>query len=273
MSHALYLDNHHHYGLTPDLAAIRVQSEGMAERLIPLQRVNRIVVKAPADGLLKIFMHVIRQGGVVHLQDGTGHLQAVIQTAAPNASPWANQFVETLDCLGDVVPYHVWLNIQKRHAWAIIVRHDIGIANHQKYFQALEKYASRGIGSLVFQSEMRKLRTPFQSWLHHELIKRGGEKVAHSLMNHGINFLEDLRRIMRISLIWKYASWRKCQKAYLDDKALIRFFEDISESLEPQLNRHIAALAYHYRNSHTRLLKVRGKTGLDDLYEEPYGKP
>lgn len=118
----LYVDGGAGYTLALDQSTLRIARAEEIARLVPIRRVDRVILRQPRSHTLRALLELVRHGVAVHFQDGDGRITAALVSTEAAVSPWAQEWALALRRHVNRPAYHDWLDMQLRHAASVILR-------------------------------------------------------------------------------------------------------------------------------------------------------
>lgn len=245
-SRTLYVNARREVRLELEADSIRVSQPKRADTRIPLRRVRRAVITASDEGLLAVCLEIVRRGGTVHFQSGSGAMEAVLHQARPAANAMVRELADAITHSSGAGPFRWWREAQLLHAWSLAFRRRFRgdfTANRKR----LLRYVRYFRPEVPAERESAFLREQLHAWLQAEIDRRGLQPVVETLSSKGCGLVEVLERCLEVRLLWRYVRWRRLQPRDLEHPALIRFFElTAAVTLPEQLQRHLDALSWEY---------------------------
>lgn len=253
----LYLDGAAGYTIALDQSALRVDRNGEASRLIPVRRVDRVILRQPRSATLKAILELVRHGASVHLQDGDGRITAAVVSADTTTSPWAQEWALLLHRHVDAEAYADWLDLQLRHGASLIFRRNPS-GPITRVEVLLRAYAQRHQRPAAFRVLVDEIDSLLHAWLDAELRRQTLWPVVEALHTKGLDWPADLRRCLWLGLMWRLAPWLR-ESNTRGTSTRIEFFEQTGPERARVLLRHIAALEHHLKTA--AAVYVNGNAG------------
>ncbi|MFA7667759.1 MAG: hypothetical protein WCX93_00230 [Burkholderiaceae bacterium] len=197
--------------------------------------------------LLQACLEIVRRGGVVHIQDGRGALQAVLHQPERDGVHWARELANRIEHSRDYWRFQEWRRYQEYHAWSLVFRQGI-CGDFQSHQKRLMSYLVHFLPELDTKNELHWLRAQILAWMQATIDTEGLQPLARTLRNKYESLETALLPALIIPLLWAYVRWRRMTPdASYKDRT--HFFELKSAStLHAQFESHIEALRYTYQH-------------------------
>lgn len=228
-----------------DDGAIRISREDEADVLVPVQRVNRLVIEVADQDFLAACMKIISTGGVVSLQTRSGKNSVVMRQAGEKGTPWASDLAQRIGRTTENWRYEEWLRNQRLHAWSMVFKHRY-VGDFNSCVARLKKYARFYCPKLDVEESLQWLNQALASWLEGQIEVEGLQPVERVVWLRGNSLIEALLPCLLVPLLWAYVRWARISKlsSFISTTA---FFElKLRALVQPQFQRHIEALDYTY---------------------------
>lgn len=243
----LYVDGSAGYRLSLRSDSLEVQRRGSAARLIPVRRVERVILREPESELFQALLRLVREGAAVHFQSGEGELVAALTPMQPPASLWAQELAWQIQRNGSRQAYPSWRDTQLRHAMSLILRRAPNgpITLHER---RVALYVTGRLSPADAETCLEELRSLLEAWVHARLQLDGASVVVEALHAHRANLPADLVRCLFLPLLWRLAPHIR-EHGKWTRWLLHEHIRSHHQLLDTTLLRHLAALSHHFRGT------------------------
>lgn len=231
------------YDIALDQSCVRISRLGSSDQLVPLRRIDRVIIRNPRDRALITLLELVRRGIEINFQDGRGNLTAALTPPAPRTDPTYLDWASIIDRRCDVAPYLEWRVTQLRHAASRIIGH-APLGTMESFELKLVREAQGSLFDEEFERATREVEALLWAWLDGELFRRGLRVVVDALRLHHQDWPRDLRRCLWIPLLHELGPFLH-GRARIQTRDYVAYFESQREVLTLRLNLHIAALQHH----------------------------
>lgn len=226
-----------------DGRAMRLSQRERSDVLVPLERVERMVVEAADDGLVAACLGVIERGGVVHFMNATGEPLAIMQASRPNPSAGPRRLATHIRARQSAFPLDWWRNAQWRHAWSLVFRRS-PVGSLLSACGRFKDYLALSNAGPIGAEEWSRLEGKIIAWLQAEFDRTGLYPVLGAAAEYRVDISAILRDCLTLPTAWAYIKWRREQRGLITDLDITRFFELHALAHIPlQYKRHMTALA------------------------------